>query len=160
MRPWVLFYYGLYALRSFFTYRVLINSGKKFWGESFWILMGGTLWIVMWLTSVGDFAHKESGSWFNRDKWSVFPESALILSEMEQIKDIKGSFNSPGWLQAYLILLHFALLCFNNAKEIVANLSALGGFGLKLCFLTSWKFVATLHCQMRLAFFNNKVYFN
>ena len=55
-----------------------------------WILMWGVLWILP--ISVGGFAHKKSGSWFNRDKCSPFPESALVLSEMEQIKDVKKSF--------------------------------------------------------------------
>ena len=75
----VIFYYGLYALKGFFTNRVLINSGKKLWG--IYLNLDGKYTM--------DCAHKESGSWFNRDKWSVFPESALLLSEMEPTKDQK-----------------------------------------------------------------------
>ena len=47
--------------------------------------MGGMLWILT--ISVGDFAPKEHVSWFNRDKWSVFQESALASSEMEEGKN-------------------------------------------------------------------------
>ena len=57
----------------------------------------GFWWEVYCDLPVGDFAHKE-GSWFRRDNWSVFPGSALALSGMEQRKDVRGSFNSLGWL--------------------------------------------------------------
>ena len=50
--------------------------------------MGVTLWISS--ISVGDFVCKEGGRWFHKDKSSIFPESALVLSEMEQIKGVKG----------------------------------------------------------------------
>ena len=63
--------------------------------------MGGALWILP--VSIGVFAHKEGGSWFTRDKWSVFPELALVPSEAKQIKDVKGSFNSPDWLLWWLL---------------------------------------------------------
>ena len=52
--------------------------------------MGGVLWILP--ISFGDFAHKEGASEFNRNRWSVFREFALVQSDMEQIKDVKGSF--------------------------------------------------------------------
>ena len=37
------------------------------------------------------------------DKRPVFPESALVLPELEQIQDIRVSFNSPGWLLWWLL---------------------------------------------------------
>ena len=65
------------------------------------IFTGGLLWVL--LTSVEDFVHKEVCSWFNGGKWSVFPELALIMSDMEQVKDDKEIFNSPGWLISWLL---------------------------------------------------------
>lgn len=88
-----IFYYGLYTLKGFFTYRLLINSGESL-EQSIWILMGGTLWILP--VSVCDLALKEGGSWFIRDKQLVFPESAYIVSDTEQVKDVKRSFYLPG----------------------------------------------------------------
>lgn len=69
--------------------------------ESISILIGGALWILP--ISVGDFAYRKCGSWFNNDKWSVFPESALVPWEIEQIKDVRGSFNSLGSLLWWLL---------------------------------------------------------
>ena len=53
-----IFYYGLYTLKGFFTYRLLVNSGESL-EQSIWILMGGTLWILP--VSVWDLALK--GGW-------------------------------------------------------------------------------------------------
>ena len=62
---------------GFITWRIsLIISYWLIPGRTFegciWILMGVVLWILPIL--VGDFLHEENGSWFNREKWSVFPE--------------------------------------------------------------------------------------
>lgn len=58
------FYYGLYTLKDFFSYRVMINSGLFFvvvvGGVSIQISMRSALWILP--ISVGDFAHKEDSS--------------------------------------------------------------------------------------------------
>ena len=60
--------------------------------------MGSALWILP--ISVGYFAHNKDGSWFNRDKSSVLPESALVLPEGANInkkkKDVKVSFIIKG----------------------------------------------------------------
>lgn len=63
--------------------------------------MGGMPWI---LPTVEDFAHKKGSSWFNKGKWWVSSESALVQSWMKQIKGVKESFSSPGWLLWWLIL--------------------------------------------------------
>lgn len=80
------------------------------------ILMRDVLWILP--VSAGDFAHKEEGSWFSKDKWSVFLELALVLSETEQMKDVKGSFNSPGWLLWWLLSNSRIMFPFQE-KEIL-----------------------------------------
>ena len=79
-----IFNYGLYTLKGFFTYRLLINSGE--FRGIYLNLNGGTLWILP--VSVKDFAFKEGGSWFNWDKGSVFPEPSLELSDTEKIKEV------------------------------------------------------------------------
>ena len=57
-----IFYYGLYTLKDFLSYRVMINSVCFFFGGgvSIQISMRSALWILP--ISVGDFAHKEVGS--------------------------------------------------------------------------------------------------
>ena len=52
------FYSGLYTLKDFFSYRVMINASLA-------VGVGGwSIQILMWILpiSVGDFAHKEVGS--------------------------------------------------------------------------------------------------
>ena len=49
-------------------------------------------------TSIRYFAFEEDGSWFNKDKWSVFQESTLVASETKQKKNVKRLFNPPVWL--------------------------------------------------------------
>ena len=52
------FYYGLYTLKDFFSYRVMINASLA-------VGVGGwSIQILMWILpiSVGDFANKEVGS--------------------------------------------------------------------------------------------------
>lgn len=63
--------------------------------------MGGMPWIF---PTVEDFASKKGSSWFNKDKWWVSSESAIVQSWIKQIKCVKESFNSPGWLLWWLIL--------------------------------------------------------
>ena len=50
----------------------------------------------MW---VGDFPHKESDNWLNRDEKSVFPKFALVplgkFKKLKKKKNVKGPFNSP-----------------------------------------------------------------
>ena len=41
-------------------------------------------------TNIKYFAFEEDGSWFNKDKWSVFQESTLVASETKQKKMSKG----------------------------------------------------------------------
>ena len=65
--------------------------------------MGGELWIFP--VSAGDLAHKESGGWLNRDKWLMFPESALLSSETEEIEDVKGNLiHLVGYFDDYLLI--------------------------------------------------------
>ena len=55
--------------------------------------------------SAGDLAHKESGDWLNGDKWLVFPESALVSLETEEIKDVKGYLiHLVGYFDDYLLI--------------------------------------------------------
>ena len=50
------------------------------------------LWILT--MSFNDFAHNEDSNFFNKDKWSVFSESSLVTSEIEQMaKSFQDSFN-------------------------------------------------------------------
>lgn len=58
--------------------------------------MGGVLWILP--GAVEDFAHTEGGSWSRRIIRLVSSESAPVRSATEQIKDVEGSRDSPGWL--------------------------------------------------------------
>ena len=53
---YIIFYYGLYVLKYFFSYRLLSNSRKRFGGRShcFRILMIDVLCIL--IIPVGDFA--------------------------------------------------------------------------------------------------------
>lgn len=48
--------------------------------------------------SVEDLAYEEGSSPSSRDKHPVSPDSALVPSEKELIKDTKGSFVSSRWL--------------------------------------------------------------
>ena len=65
--------------------------------------MGGELWILP--MSAGELAHKESGGWLNRDKWLLFPESALGSSETEEIKDVKDYLiHLVGYFDDYLLI--------------------------------------------------------
>ena len=34
--------------------------------------------------------------WHNKDKWSEFPKSTLVTSEIKERKDVKGLLNSTG----------------------------------------------------------------
>ena len=53
--------------------------------------MGNALAILP--ISVGDSACNESASGFSRNKCSMFPELALVLSDTKHIKNVKGSFS-------------------------------------------------------------------
>ena len=91
---------------SLFTeYWLILGRGFE---ESICILMGGALGILK--ISVEDFAHKEGGSWSIRDKWLVSLELALVLPETEQIKDVKGSTDSPS--QLFWLLLNSRIISF------------------------------------------------
>ena len=52
----IIFYYGLYVLKDFFSYRLLINSRKRFGGRghSFRIIVDALNILII---SVGDFAY-------------------------------------------------------------------------------------------------------
>lgn len=52
--------------------------------------MGDVLGILP--ISVEDVTHQEDGS------LSSVPHSSIVLSEIEQIKNVEASFNSPSWL--------------------------------------------------------------
>lgn len=78
---------------SFIGYWLFL--GREF-EASIWVLIGEPLYVVA--ISVGKFSHEKGGSWFNRDKLSVPPESAPVLSEREKIKGIlKGHLIHPLW---------------------------------------------------------------
>lgn len=77
--------FELDALKSYIIYRLLNNSEESFWGM-YLNLDGDAVWILP--ISVEDFVHKEDGSWSSKDKWSVSPDSALVLEE--HIKDVVG----------------------------------------------------------------------
>lgn len=91
----ITFYYRLDGWKSFFIYRLLIYSGKRFWGIC---LNFGGICTVDFTNISWRFAHKEEQS-----NWSVSPDSAIMLTETQQIKYVKGSFNLPSW-QFWLLL--------------------------------------------------------
>lgn len=95
---------------SFIGYWLILGRGFE---ESVWIFMGGVLWI---LPPVENPVHKDSYSWFNSDKWSMFPEPSLILSEKEQVKDVKGSFSLPGELLWWLSSISRIISPFGRKK--------------------------------------------
>lgn len=53
---YIIFYYGLYVLKDFFSYRLLINSRKRFWGRgySFRIMIYALNILII---SASDFAY-------------------------------------------------------------------------------------------------------
>ena len=116
MRPWALksSIMGFTPWRAFLLidYWLILESLEG----SIWILMGGTLWIFP--VSVWDLALKEGGSWFIRDKQLVFPESAPVVLDTEQIKDVKRSFHLPGWLFWWLLSNSRIISSFGE-KEIL-----------------------------------------
>ena len=85
---WILEAYGLllrlYALKNFFTYRIFINSGRRFWGIYLYldgrcaVNFSNIRWrfCSIWRLTVDSI----------ETKWSVFWEIALVLSEMEEIE--------------------------------------------------------------------------
>ena len=58
-------------------YRVWLILGRSF-EVSFWNLIEEILWVLP--ISVGDFAHKESGYWFNGDKMISVSEKKVSLA--------------------------------------------------------------------------------
>lgn len=55
--------YSIMGFMPWRAYRILINSGERFWGLSL-NPDGSALWILP--ISVRDFAHKEDSTWLNR----------------------------------------------------------------------------------------------
>ena len=98
-----------------FFFKMLINSGRGFEG-SLWILIGDLLWILP--IFVDYFAHKEDGSWSIRGNWVVSPDSTVVSSDMEQIKDVRGSFRSFGWL--YWLLLSNSGITFPFWEKVIS----------------------------------------
>lgn len=88
----VVFLYGLLALKGFFTYSILINSGKMLWRSLFefwWVLH-----CEFFQHELKIFPIRKAVAESIRKKWSMFPESAFVLSEMEKIEVVKLLFNS------------------------------------------------------------------
>lgn len=88
--------------------------------------MGGVLWILP--GAVEDFAHTEGGSWSRRTIRLVSSESAPVRSATEQIKDVEGSRDSPGWL-FWLPLSDSRITSPFREKEIPAYFSTKFGPG-------------------------------
>lgn len=94
----VIFFYRLYILKDVFTYMVLIDSGKRFWGIHLSIICYA-LWILP--VSVEDFAHKQDGSLSNEDKMIRAPR--FRHSVIRNGASVDGSFSSPDWLFLWLL---------------------------------------------------------
>lgn len=89
----VIFYYGLCTLEEFFVYRVLTDLGNRFLGIRYEVRCAVYQYHLTILT--------RTISQSDRNKWSAFPDSARVPSELKQIKDAEGPFNSPDWLFWY-----------------------------------------------------------
>ena len=77
----------------------LIMGRSSEW--SIWMLMGDVLWVVP--MSVGDFPIRKVIADSLGTNYQCFQNRLLVPSETKQVKDIKGSFNSSGWLLWWLL---------------------------------------------------------
>ena len=68
------------------------------------------LWILP--ISVGDITYKECDSWFKREAWEF--KNQFSFCQMKQMKDVKGTFHSPGWL-LWLLSNSRVILTFYNS---------------------------------------------
>lgn len=94
----VIFFYRLHILKDVFTYVVLIDSGKGFWGIHL-SMIGYALCILP--ISVEDFAHKQDGSLSNEDKMIRAPR--FRHSVIRNGASVDGSFSLPDWLFLWLL---------------------------------------------------------
>ena len=98
---------------------MLINWGKRLW-RVYLNLIGNMLWILP--ISVGDITYKECDSWFKREAWEFFFKNQFSFCQMKQMKDVKGTFHSPGWL-LWLLSNSRVILTFYNSLSF----SLIGG---------------------------------